>query len=50
MVKVNLQENLKASGALGTHESNNSKHWFKLKTTLIRAMLQYCAVLSQIGE
>jgi hypothetical protein len=49
-VKVSLQESLKASGSLGMQEAGGSKHWFKLKTVMIRALLQYCAVLSQIGE
>jgi hypothetical protein len=49
MLKSLLQENLKSSGALNQSEYQN-KHEFKMKSLLIKSQLQYCAVLSQIGE
>ena len=50
LVKSCLQETLKSSGTINLSETATNKHWFKLKTLLARSMLQYCAVLSQIGE
>lgn len=47
LAKLSLQDNLKSSASF-THETTN-KHWFKITTILIKSLLQYCAVLSQIG-
>lgn len=45
-------ENAKHINLGGSNEQSNeiNEHWYKMKNFLIRTQLQYCAILSQVGN